>query len=282
MKQLNQAPYRIPMRITSSNGVSAGSTTTYDLPIGFKYLSFDLVIGGTVDRSLVMIRHRINGEVIQEYSAADRDAMNQHDNLPDEATAGVLFMPMSPENMKTRDAEEMTGINTGSRDQNGRYISKYTVEIDVPGSATSPTLDLFADTDEASVGGPGLIPRLLKFPYDLNAGQRQLREFPKGGVKFARLRRIYIKAATADISEMEVKIDQKVHFERTDVVNRAAQTRGRRNPQAGWYVIDRTEKGYGGDPYRLTGVNDFALILEVGTTQANCPIYMDYIGGFAN
>lgn len=275
-----KTPYRIPMRITSSNGVAAGNTTTYDLPIGFKFLSFDLQTGGTIDLTKMMIRHRVNGEVVQEYSAADRDAMNQHDEIESHADAGnVLFMPLSAENMKTRDSEEMTGINTGSRDQKGRYISKYTLEIDVPSDATSPTLDLFADTDEASPGGPGLIPRLLKFPYDLNAGQRQLREFPKGGVKFARMRRMYIKAATANISELEVKIDQKVHFERTDTVNRAAQKRGRRNPQTGWYVIDRTERGYGGDPFPLTGVNDFALILQVGTTQANCPIYVDYIGG---
>lgn len=277
MKERNEPPYRVPMRITSGNGVAAGNTTTYDLAIGLKYLSFDLVIGGTVDRTKLMIRHRINGEVIQEYSAADRDAMNQHDGIP--AEAGVLFIPMNTENMKTRDGEEMTGINTGSQDQNGRYISKYTVEIDVPGDATSPTLDLFADTDEATKGGPGLIPRLLKFPYDLNAGERQIRDIPKGGVKFARVRRVFIKAATANISLLKVELDQKKHFERTDAVNRAAQTRNRRTPQAGWYVIDRTERGYAGDPFSMTGVSDFALVMEVGTTQANCPIYVDYVGG---
>jgi hypothetical protein len=275
-----KTPYRIPMRITSGNGVAAGNTTTYDMPIGYKYLNFDLVIGGTVDRAKLMIRHRVNGEVIQEYSAADRDAMNQHDEIP--AENGVLFIPLNTENMKTRDGEEMTGINTGSRDQNGRYISKYTVEIDVPADATNPSLDLFADTDDAAPGGPGLIPRLLKFPYDLNAGERQIRDLPKGGVKFARVRRLFVKAASADISLLKVELDQKKHFERTDAVNRAAQARGRRNPQTGWYVIDRTERGYAGDPFPLTGVSDFALIMEVGTTQANCPIYVDYVGGLGN
>lgn len=280
MKKRNEAPYRVPMRITSGNGVAAGNTTTYDLAIGLKYLSFDLVIGGTVDRSKLMIRHRVNGEVIQEYSAADRDAMNQHDGIP--AEAGVLFIPMNTENMKTRDGEEMTGINTGSRDDKGRYISKYTVEIDVPEGATSPTLDLFADTDESTEGGPGLIPRLLKFPYDLNAGERQIRDIPKGGVKFARVRRIFVKADSADISLLKVELDQKKHFERTDAVNRAAQTRNRRTPQAGWYVVDRTERGYAGDPFSMSGVSDFALVMEVGTTQANCPIYVDYVGGLGN
>lgn len=272
-----KTPYRIPMRITSGNGVAAGNTTTYDNPIGFKYLSFDLAIGGTVDRTKLVIRHRVNGEVIQEYTAADRDAMNQHDGIP--AESGVLFIPLNTENMKTRDGEEMTGINTGSRDQNGRYISKYTIEIDVPADAINPTLDLFAEVDDAAPGGPGLIPRLLKFPYDLNAGERQIRDLPKGGVKFARVRRMFVKAETANISLMKVEIDQKKHFERTDAVNRAAQARARRNPQTGWYVVDRTERGYAGDPLPLTGVNDFALILEVGTTQANCPIYVDYVGG---
>lgn len=275
-----KTPYRIPMRITSGNGVAAGNTTTYDMPIGYKYLNFDLVIGGTIDRNKLVIRHRVNGEVIQEYTAADRDAMNQHDMIP--AESGVLFIPLNTENMKTRDGEEMTGINTGSRDQNGRYISKYTVEIDVPADATNPALDLFADVDEAAPGGPGLIPRLLKFPYDLNAGERQIRDLPKGGVKFARVRRMFVKAATANISLLKVELDQKKHFERTDAVNRAAQARARRNPQTGWYVIDRTEKGYAGDPFPLTGVSDFALIMEVGTTQANCPIYVDYVGGLGN
>lgn len=280
MAQNPNIPYRIPMRITNSNGVSAGSTTTFDLPIGFKYLDFQLEYSG-VTLAQLKIRHKINGETIREYTGEERDQMNQHDGMA--AANGVLVDPLSPEFMKTRDGEEMTGINTGSRDQQGRYISKYTIEIEVDAAATNPALELWADTDIAKPGGPGLIPRLRKFPYNMVAGERQIRDIPKGGVKFARVRRIFIKAATANISRLKVELDQRTHFERSDAVNRYKQSYlGVRDPQTGWYVIDRTEKGYSGDPFNMVGVADFGLVLEVGTTENNVPVFVEYIGGLGD
>lgn len=275
--QQARPPYRKPMRITNSNGVSAGGTTTFDLPIGFKYLDFQLKYSGVTLAQLV-IRHKINGEVIREYTGTERDEMNQFDGIA--AANGVLLDPLNRWNMKTRDGEEMTGINTGSADRNGRYISKYTIEVEIAAAATAPALELQADVDDAAPGGPGLIPRLLKFPYDLKAGtERAIRDIPKGGVKFANVRTIYIKAATAGITRLRVDLDQKNHFERFDDVNRFMQTNARRNPLAGWYVIDRTERGYAGDPFNMMGVADFGLIMDIGTSQDNCPVFMDYVGG---
>ncbi len=78
-----------------------------------------------------------------------------------------------------------------------------------------------------------------------------------------------------------VEADNYKLFERTNPLNERLQRDGIRTPQGGWYVVDRTEHGFGGDPFDLRGLSDFRLRF---TTSGALTLkrYAHYLGGLAD
>ena len=65
-----------------------------------------------------------------------------------------------------------------------------------------------------------------------------------------------------------LKIDRNNYniFDRTDTLNRFLQNSGGyRTAQSGYYMIDTTEKGHGGEVIDLFGMTDFRYRLNVST-----------------
>jgi hypothetical protein len=76
---------------------------------------------------------------------------------------------------------------------------------------------------------------------------------------------------------MQIDRNQYVIFERTKVLNEKVQTDGVRTPQSGYIVIDKTERGYGGDPIDLVAVSDFRYKFTM-TGAATLTILSEYLG----
>lgn len=282
---------RINVKIPNSNGVAAGSTATFDMPIGRRYHKLFLQYGGTSFTLAHMTEIRViaNGEVIHRYSGSDRDTMNQFDRLA--AAAGVLVISFDREGLYQQPGEEATAIQTGSQDPNTKVmISSFKLEVDISAAANAPTLTVVAMQSDnlAAAPGPGLIRRIMKYTRAFTVGGiNEVSDFPKGteGNKFIWLNRAFF--ATANTLDVEIDRSNFAIFQRTAALNNRVQANGLRTPQANWFVFDPTEEGYDWEPVSFfqapnaAGValpyQDFRYKLNLSAGE-NVTAYVEYLG----
>jgi hypothetical protein len=224
---------------------------------------------------------------VQRYSGADRDAMNMFDGRTAAAYSAAAFhleIPFDRYGILTKAGEEETAINTGSVDPNtGKSINAFSIEVDIGSGATGTlTLDLYATTSEQLPNGPGTVPFILKSTRDFSsAAQYDVSDLPRGGVTTQFMDRIFLKPSTSTLDTFKVLANQYTVFERTAQLNEREQIDGIRVPQSGWYVLDRTEHGYGGDPFDLRGLDDWRLQFTTGAAMS-LTVYSHYLGGLGD
>lgn len=282
---------RVDQKMPAAQSVAAGATTTFRLPIGRRYHSLTLQGSATTfaPSDLSEIRVLVNNKVIQRFSGADRNAMNLFDGREEAAESAAAFkleIPFDRYGILTKAGEEETAINTGSADpQTGKVINALSLEIDLSGAGGitgTPALDLFATTSENIPGGPGTLPYILKSIRDFaSAAQYDISDLPRGGVTTQFLDKVFMKPSTSTLDTFKVLADQFTLFERTAALNERKQRDGIRVPQAGLYVIDRTEHGYGGDPFDLRNLNDWRIQLNTGAALT-LTMYAHYLGGLGD
>ncbi|ACR11120.1 major capsid protein P2 [Teredinibacter turnerae] len=262
----------IDVRMPSAASVQAGSTALFKLPIGRRYHDLTLEYSGVTLAQMTEIRILVNGKPFQRFSATWRDAKNQFDRLA--AANGLLKIPFDRLGLKRRDQIEQTAVNTDSYDQNGRGIRSFSVEIDIAPEAAAPVMEMSARQSEKVGGGPGTMLHIQKYPRSIQgAGELQISDIPYGGVTTQALNSICFVPSTGTISKMKIERDTYAVFERKTSHNAREQQNGVRDPQAGYYFIDRTEKGYGGDPMQLVGAQDFRYFLECsGAMSIDCMV----------
>lgn len=279
---------RFDTKMPAPNAVAVSSTTTFRLPIGRRYHSLALIGLATTfaPSDLTEIRVIANEKVIQRFSGDDRDVMNQFDGREAAAISAAAFelvIPFDRYGILTRDGEEYTALNTGSVGPDGKAIRSLSVEVDIGAAPTgTPSLQMYATQSQAVDGGPGAVPYILKSSRDwASADTYDISDMPRGGVNTQFLDKLFIKPSAGTLDNFEVLADNVKLFERTARLNAKAQRDGIRVPQAGWYAIDRTEHGYGGDPFDLRGLNDWRLKLAVSGAMT-AKIYAHYIGGLSD
>jgi len=278
---------RVDQKMPAAPSVAAGSTTTFRLPIGRKYHSLSLVASATTFAvtDLSEIRVLLNNKVTQRFSGADRNTMNLFDGREDAADSAAAFkleIPFDRYGLLTKAGEEETAINTGSADPNtNRVINSFSLEIDLSGAGGitgTPALDLFATTAEQDAGGPGTVPYILKSTRDFSAAaQYDIADLPRGGIATQFIDKVFMKPSTSTLDTFVVLANQYKLFERSTALNERKQRDGIRVPQAGWYVIDRTEHGYGGDPFDLRNLDDWRIQLNTGAALS-LTMYTHYMG----
>lgn len=280
---------RFDTKMPAPNAVAAGQTSTFRLPIGRRYHSATLIGAATafaVD-NISEIRVLANERVIQRFSGAERNTMNKFDGREDagvSAAAFELVLPFDRYGILNREGEEFTALNTGSKDAAGKAIESLSVEVDLASSGITgtPSLQMYATQSEALPGGPGFLPYILKSTRDWASADRyDIPDLPRGGVDRQFLDKLFIKPSTGTLDNFEVLADNVKLFERTARLNAKYQRDGIRVPQNGWYVIDKTEHGYGGDPFDLRGLNDWRLKLDVSGAMA-ATLLAHYIGGLSD
>lgn len=280
---------RIDQRMPAAQSVVASQTTTFRLPIGRRYHELQLVASGTAfaPSDLSEIRVLLNNKVVQRYTGADRDLMNQFDGRVAAALsvgAFMLILPFDRYGILTKAGEEETAINTGSVDPNtGKVINNFSVEVDVGAGPTGTlVMDMYATTSEQLANGPGTVPYITKSVRDYAGAQEyDVSDLPRGGVSTQFMDRLFLKPSTGTLETLRVLANSYKVFERTAALNERKQMDGIRVPQAGLYVIDRTEHGYGGDPFDLRNLDDWRL--QFTTSGAlTVTAYSHYLGGLGD
>lgn len=261
---------RFSLPMPTAQGIAPNGQALYKLPIGARYHDLYIEYSGLTLSDMTEIRVKINGLVVQRFSATERDLLNQFLGLP--AANGVLRIPFDRVGLKNRVDEEITAINTDASDQQGNRISSFAVEIDIAGTATAPVLTMTAEQSDkverlpnGERAGPGVIPYITKSSRNpAGAGEFEISDFNYGKSDSLSLNRITFMPDAGAISEVEVLADNVRIFKRSTVLNERIQTESRwRKPQAGAWVIDTSEKGFGAATIPLIGLNDFRYRMQV-------------------
>lgn len=281
---------RIQVKVPNSNGVAAGATATWSMPIGRRYHSLALQLTNLTAAQLTEIRILANGEVIHRYSGADRDKMNQFDRMTAADTNHILLIPFDRRGLYNQAGEEATAIQTGSQDPaTGVAITDFKMEVDIDPAAVNPAIAVVASQSDNPTDknrqGPGLIRRVMKYTRVFSvAGVNEISDFPKGteGSKFIWVNRAFFK--TANTLDVEIDRSNFAIFQRTAALNNQVQTNGVRTPQTGWFVFDPTEEGYDWEPVGLLQANgipyqDFRYKLNVSAGETITG-YIEYLGKF--
>lgn len=280
---------RIDVKMPAGEGIAAGQTATFKLPIGRRYHELQLVGSATafVVANLSEIRVFANNKIIQRFSGAQRDLVNQFDGraAADTSAAGFsLVIPFDRYFLNTVAADEETALNTGSlNEKTGEIINSLYLEVDLAaaGITGTPVLELNATVSEALPGGPGTVLHIQRHLRDVaGAGDYDLVDLPRGGVTTAYLNRVFFDPSANSITRVKIEADQRILFDRKAALNRRIQADGVRVPQGDVFAIDRTEKGYGGDPLNLQGLQDYRYILTVDGAMTLTAIteYMGRLG----
>ncbi len=274
-----RSPVPITRKLPNPEGVSAGGTAQFRIPVGRRIHELHLVYNYNASTQNVAdfteIRIYLNGSVFQRFTGTERDTLNQFEGRA--ASTGILTIPFVRKGLKQSASELETALNTGVSNTNeaGLSISSMYMEIDLDAGMTiaATDLSLYSVEDDAVPGGPGLIPYIRREQRTAAGADSdfQISDLINPGVNAPdkiSLNRVTFVPSTGSISELQIDRNGYTIFERTDALNRAIQNDHARTAQSGYYSIDTTEKGYGGIPIELYNMNDFRyrLNLSAGMT----------------
>lgn len=280
---------KISQRLPSGEGIGAGTTATFRIPVGQRFHSLQFIYAynaGTLNLShFTEFRLFVNGQVFQKFSATERDALNRFDLCPAAtANGGVLLIPFDRLGLLQNEQQELTAINTGVADKEGRLINSMYMEVDIAAGATvTPSmLSLYAKISDVVAGGAGLIPYIRKEPRVVAGADAnfEISDLVNPAVnspdKVALSRVTFVPNANA-ITNLGIDRNQYKIFDRTDNLNRHMQDCGIRQPVAGYYTIDTGENGIGTDVIQLYGMTDYRYRLNV-TGAATINVLSEYFG----
>ena len=279
---------KISVKLPNPEGVAAGGTATFRIPVGKRIHELQLVFNYNATTQNVShfeeIRIYANGQVFQRFSGTERDVLNQFEGREASSAKGVLKLPFDRKGMITLAGRETTAINTGVAAENGIKISSMYMEIDLASGVTiaADDLKLYALQSDAIPGGPGTIPFIRREQRNPAGADSdfQIADLINPGVNApdkVALNRITFIPSAGSISNLKIDRNQYNIFDRTDGLNRSMQEDGIRKPQAGYYMIDPTERGISGEVVNLMGTTDFRYRLAV-SQQMTITCVSEYLG----
>ncbi len=263
--------------ITPFEGVSAGGKALNKLPIGLRYHDLYLKYSGVTLAQLTNIELKANGKTFQRFSATERDTMNQFDRMS--AAGGRLRMPLDRW-VRERGNVESTAVNTGVRDETGNIITSFQVEIDIDAAASAPVLDLEATRSPAVAGGPGVMLHIRKQNRTIaGAGELEVSDYIYGTLETQLINRIFFRPSAGTLDRVEIERDLRTIWDREAALNTQVQTDHRyRAPQAGYFVVDPSERGYGGNTIDVRNVQDLRVLMDCSAAMTVNGVF-EYIGG---
>lgn len=264
---------RYDLEMPSFEGHGIGQKGLLKLPIGRRYHTLDLTYSGCTLAEME-ITLKLNGKVFQQFTGAQRDALNQY--LGMEAAAGILHIPLDRSYLLQREQMESTAVNTGVRDSNGNIINSFTVEVKVANGAAGPVvLEMDAEQSDPVAGGPGLIPYIHRETRSTaGGGVFTISDFDKNVPERILLTRASFIPSTGQIDGVEIWKDNHMIWQRKTARNVRRQTDTKREPQTGYWIVDTEERGYGANTINLAvlsketgqvlpnGVQDFRVKLD--------------------
>jgi len=285
---------RISTRMPAFEGVGAGVIATNRLPIGKQYYSLALAYSGVTLAQMKQITVYANNKPIVQRTAEQINKMNQHDGLA--AANGILLIPFTRQNLKQRVNEEITAIPTNNVPVAGHFtVTELRVEIDIDAGASNPALSLTAEQslntrqvgpngDLLPLNACGLILHQRRSFEDVLTGTAEITNLNRGGVTNSLLNRITFKPSAGNLDNLKIEREGFTLFERSKALNDLKLNNGVRVSKSadGYYTIDPTESGYGGDLLDISRqFNDLRFIMDA-SADATITILPDYVGLLGN
>jgi len=269
-------------RIKTVEGLSQGSTATIRLPIGMTYHSLLLKGAGDLDvvTGIDEIRLVINGKPIQRWKngGAEANTTNLFDGRANATSDNTLVLDFERKGMLKREARAVTAIGTGlpfDASVNPFPITTMYLELDLASDAGA-NLQLVCKARQSPKSVTGMVTHRRQFSYAAEgAGDFEITDLPKGGL----INRVFFKGTNIDA--LTIERDGYIIFERDKGENERIQADGIRVPQAGYYVFDPTEEGYGGEGLATRDaqnqrVQDLRFRLEMSGAE-NIQVTVEYI-----
>lgn len=263
-------------KMPSFEGVAVGATATLRLPIGLTYEQLIITYSELTLSEITEIRVVGNGRPFRRYKgAALVDVINQFDRKG--AASGVLVLPFGRAGLITRAGREETLLGTGMAPTKDYPVTLTTLQVEVDIASSTASANPPQLSCKAVRSAPRPLDKVLKvrrFGYNAPAaGEYEIADLPRGDL----INRIIFESSAIDA--IRIERDNRVIFERTKQENELIQANGVRTPQAGYFVYDPTEEGFGSEAMVTAGVQDLRIILTMSATGA-VPLNVEYIGRF--
>lgn len=194
--------------LPSANAVAPGQTATFDVPALYTYhgISIYYTANGvaatraTMEADITEIRIKLNGQIQRRFSAATLFAINAF--YGDVVDNGYLPIYFSEPWRRTTQGED--ALAWGMAD-----ISTFTIEVDIKSTAVNPTLAAKGMIERVNRPN-GIIKKWAQFTVPaLVTGEYNYPQLPKGDAYHA------LHGFTANVTEVQVKIDQTEEFRAT-------------------------------------------------------------------
>jgi len=273
-------------KLPTFTGVAPGQTATCEIPSGYAYHSFFMVLqrgdqsAELLPRHITEIRLVANGQVIQRWGGADLNSANMYDGMPtsgwgSSGQPNYIDLSCVRNHLKTRASQEATALPFGAVND-PRPITSVLIEVDLSSSTPQNcAIDGYAlVSDRPDLNGiPATLKMIRKFQYSPTAvGEFDIANLPRIGA----ISRILFSAQTSGdvplIKQIQVQADGREMWNRTFYLNNTIiKSYNWRYVQDRFFAIDTTEQGNGNDFWDISGVSDFRLKLDMsGAQDLNC------------
>lgn len=241
-------------KLPAANVVAAGGTSTFQVPLGPTYRSYELRptiagVGATeaqMAAQISKVRMLINGIARIDVSAANliKDCHNYYGYTIDD---GVLPILLSRPYARTMVGEENLCIGTAN-------VDTLTIEVDLIVGATIDGLSLQSVYTPESRDLGAMIQILTNTVTTAAAGQVEVSSLPRSNGHL-----IAMHFNGAIVTALDVELDSVNHFDADLVTLAAVQKRTGRVPQASTNHIEATFLDRFDDVWPLQNVQDFRV-----------------------
>jgi hypothetical protein len=244
-------------RLPAANQVSAGTTSTFQVPLGPTYRSLNLryTSGGsdaneaTQASDIERIRLKVNGISRIDVSGARWHSLVKYYGFS--IADGVFPIPFSRKYLRTTAGEDNTSLGTGN-------LQSLTLEVDIASGATTPTLALDGEQIPV-VRDLGSMIQVLENTFTAGAsGTFEVSTLPRsnGALKALHMHSSAITAA-------ELSLDSLNMFDADLVTARAIYAQMGRVPQSSVQHIEPTYLDRLADLWPLDKVQDYRAKLTM-------------------
>ncbi len=265
--------------INDISGVGAGQKATVRIVDTLAYHGILLQLTNITAAQVSNVRVFLNDKEAMSMTGADLDSMNQYFDLAAVGADGLMYIPFTGPGLLDQAEEEGTAVHVGVPYKDGTVIRSMRTELDLSGAVVNPGIKAYGIVREAQAGRNPWFPFVRAATIDVQSGGiKTLSDVvDTKSNREAFCTQVFFK--TAQLTNLLVQRNGLDMFDRSKVVNERLQFNGVRKPQAGFFVFDTRENGYGNVPDALAAGSANTLIwkLTMGAA-ATFPAYVWTIG----
>ncbi|PPE72722.1 hypothetical protein C3942_16875 [Solimonas fluminis] len=233
----------IPLNNISGVGVNQKATLRIVEAHAFHGILFDFT--NVTAAQIESLRVFYGDTEAMAFTGPDLDAINQYFELAPMGANGLLYVPFAAPGMLDQAEEEGTAVHVGVKYADGTVIPSIRVEIKLDNTVVNPGILAMGVVRDAVAGLAPWFPFVRQTTVEAQSGGvkafNDIVDTKSGRESYCT--QVFFK--TNQISNLLVQRNGVDMFDRSVVINERIQANGVRTPQAGWFVFDTRENGYG-------------------------------------